>query len=125
MKCDSCNAAPATHSDDDYGLNLCRGCKIDLIEQRIMDVEMKAAMDVRALKKKLRRLQSYDTRRAKARRHKTVRRSACSRIAMVGRNERKFTRVIDDGVLKEWVAIGWIDIRKATKSDRSRYPKVV
>lgn len=44
---------------------------------------------------------------------------------MAAGNEKRFTRVIDENILKEWVAIGWVDVRKATKEDKKKYPKVV
>jgi hypothetical protein len=46
-------------------------------------------------------------------------------IAMVSRNEGKIKNVIHEGILKEWVGIGWIDLRKATKADKDKYPTVV
>jgi hypothetical protein len=50
-------------------------------------------------------------------------RSAVTTIAMVAGNEKFITKIIDeDGLLKEWVGIGWIDIRTATKADRKKYP---
>jgi len=45
-----------------------------------------------------------------------------SNIAMVNGNEKKYKIVIDNGIVKEWVGIGWIKIRKATKADK--YPIV-
>lgn len=56
---------------------------------------------------------------------KTVNASECSKIRMAAGNEKRFTRVIDENILKEWVAIGWVDVRKATKEDKKKYPKVV
>lgn len=56
---------------------------------------------------------------------KTVTLRDVSTIAMVNRNELKITHVIDEGILKQWVGIGWIDLRKATKKDRAVYPIVV
>ena len=41
---------------------------------------------------------------------------------MVNGNEKKYKIVIDNGIVKEWVGIGWIEIRKATKADK--YPIV-
>ena len=41
---------------------------------------------------------------------------------MVNGNEKKYKIVIDNGIVKEWVGIGWIKIRKATKADK--YPIV-
>ena len=48
---------------------------------------------------------------------KTVKATELSKFRMAGGNEEKYTAVIDDGILKEWVAIGWIDIREATEKD--------
>lgn len=45
-------------------------------------------------------------------------------FAMVAGKEKSISRVIEREVLKEWVGIGWIDIRKATKRDYLNYPEV-
>jgi len=50
--------------------------------------------------------------------------SAVSTLKMVSGNEKKYSKVIHDGVLKEWVGIGWIELRTATKVDKLRYPTV-
>lgn len=55
----------------------------------------------------------------------TVRRSDLSTIKMVAGLEDVYTRVIDDGVLKEWVGIGWVNVGPATDADRAKYPTVV
>jgi hypothetical protein len=47
-----------------------------------------------------------------------------SNIAMVNGNEKKYKIVIDLGILKEWVGIGWIELRKATTKDLKTYPAV-
>lgn len=47
-----------------------------------------------------------------------------STLSMVAGNEKRVRFVIDGGMLKEWVGIGWIDIRKATAADRKKYPEV-
>jgi len=47
-----------------------------------------------------------------------------SSMAMVGGNETKYRIVIDDDILKEWVGIGWIELRTATPSDTEKYPTV-
>ena len=44
---------------------------------------------------------------------------------MVAGNEEKFSMVIDDGQLKEWVGIGWVHIRLATDEDRLNFPTVI
>lgn len=58
-------------------------------------------------------------------RRKSVPIKELSSLKMSCGNEKKFKKVIDDGILKEWVGIGWIALRRATKSDASIYPKVV
>jgi hypothetical protein len=47
-----------------------------------------------------------------------------SNIKMVEGNEHTYNIVIDNGILKEWVAIGWIEVREATPEDFKRYPTV-
>jgi len=48
-----------------------------------------------------------------------------SNIRMTAGNESKYSFVIDDGILKQWVAIGWIDLRSATSADKREYPTVL
>lgn len=55
---------------------------------------------------------------------KTVKINECSNIRMVCGNEKKFDSVIHNGILKDWVGIGWIDVRKATKEDYKKYRTV-
>ena len=55
---------------------------------------------------------------------KTIKRSECSRIRMVAGNEKKFSRVIDDGIVKNWVGFGWVDEGAATPEDYKRYPEL-
>ena len=45
-------------------------------------------------------------------------------IAMVEGNEKKYSPIIDEGDLKEWVGIGWIRLRPATPADLEKYPTV-
>lgn len=45
-------------------------------------------------------------------------------IKMVASGEKRITKVIRGGMVKEWVGIGWIDLRPATSRDRQRYPEV-
>ncbi len=55
---------------------------------------------------------------------KTIKRSELSNLKMsTGKNKPQI--VICDGYVKEWVGIGWIDLRKATKADEKKYPKAV
>lgn len=46
-------------------------------------------------------------------------------LRMVAGNEKRFTRVIHDGFVKEWVGMGWIALNRATAQDRRTYPTVV
>ena len=55
---------------------------------------------------------------------KTVKATELSNFRMAGHNEKKYPAVIDNGILKEWIAIGWIDLRKATKEDHKKFPVV-
>lgn len=56
--------------------------------------------------------------------NKTINADECSTIKMVAINEKNFGKVIDKGRVKEWVGIGWIDLRKATAVDRKTIPIV-
>lgn len=55
---------------------------------------------------------------------KTVNVSKLTNRAMIAGGEKSITKVIDEGMLKEWVGIGWITARTATKTDRAKYPEV-
>ena len=54
----------------------------------------------------------------------TVKRSALSNFKMAAGNEKRISKVILDGMLKEWVGIGWVDLRRATAADLKKYPTV-
>jgi hypothetical protein len=54
---------------------------------------------------------------------KTVKRSELSNMKMVAGNEKKYDAVIVDGVVKEWVGIGWIETD--AKPDPKKYPTAV
>ena len=56
---------------------------------------------------------------------KTVKASELSNLRMATGGEKKYSRVIVNGVLQEWVGIGWIEIRKAKTRDLATYPTVV
>ena len=53
-----------------------------------------------------------------------VQRNELSNIRMVAGNEKKYKKVILDGMVKEWIGIGWIDLRKATAKDKKKFPTV-
>lgn len=54
-----------------------------------------------------------------------VKRSELQTWRMVAGNEDKYPVVIDNGVRREWVAIGWIDCGTASDADKAAYPAVV
>jgi hypothetical protein len=54
---------------------------------------------------------------------KTVKLSELETLRMVTGNEKKYSKVIVDGQVKEWVGIGWIDIDD--EPDEKLYPVVV
>ena len=56
---------------------------------------------------------------------KTIKRSELGKHRMVACNEGKFDRVIDNGVIHEWIGFGWIGIVRATKEDYQKYPTVI
>lgn len=55
----------------------------------------------------------------------TVTRAECTSIAMVVRNEKRFTVIVLDGRKQRWVGFGWVDEGPATEADRQRYPTVI
>ena len=55
----------------------------------------------------------------------TVKRSELGTLHMAAGNERKYNKVIVDGIVREWVGFGWIDLNKATEKDRQKYPTVI
>jgi len=56
---------------------------------------------------------------------KTVKRSDLSTWKMLAGNEDVYNKVIDDGIVKEWGAIGWIDIGPPSDEDKATLPTVV
>lgn len=48
-----------------------------------------------------------------------------STMAMTSGGEKRISKVIHEGDLKQWVGIGWVVERKATAEDKKRYPLVV
>ena len=52
----------------------------------------------------------------------TIKRSEVSNLRMTAGNEIKIARVIDRGMVKEWVGIGWVNLGEADGSDYGRYP---
>lgn len=55
----------------------------------------------------------------------TVYRDELTAMRMVAGNEKKYSIVVDGGVVKEWVGFGWIEIGRASDTDRAVFPVVV
>lgn len=55
----------------------------------------------------------------------TVEARELGKLRMVAGNEGKYRIVIDEGLVKEWVGIGWIELRPAIPEDTEKYPTVV
>ncbi len=51
-------------------------------------------------------------------------RRAVTTHAMVAGNEAKYRIVVEGGFVREWVGIGWIELRPATPEDLEKYPTV-
>ena len=51
--------------------------------------------------------------------------SELSNFRMAGGVEKRIKAVIDEDVLKEWVGIGWVDVRTALPADYEKYPTVI
>ena len=47
-----------------------------------------------------------------------------SSYAMSTGNEKKYSIIVDGDKVKEWVGIGWIELREATPEDSEKYPVV-
>lgn len=54
--------------------------------------------------------------------NKTVTAAECTNNAMVSGNEKHISIIIKDNIVKEWVGIGWIELRDATEADKQKYP---
>ena len=55
----------------------------------------------------------------------TVKRSQLEGHRMIDGNEYIYPTVIDNGVLKQWTAIGWMDMGPPSQADIEKYPTVV
>jgi len=55
----------------------------------------------------------------------TVNAKELSTFAMIAGNEQKYTRVVDNGMVKNWVGFGWVEEGKATQENIEKYPTVV
>jgi hypothetical protein len=55
----------------------------------------------------------------------TVKRRELDNLRMVGGNEARYSTVIDQGQVKEWVGIGWISLGPPTREQRKTLPIVI
>lgn len=56
---------------------------------------------------------------------KTVKRAELSSLAMACGNEKRITRVILEGTVRNWIGFGWIDEGKPTPQQRKTLPRVI
>jgi len=56
---------------------------------------------------------------------KTVKRSQLTNCAMISGGEKKISRVILDGTVRNWVGIGWVDEGKPTTQQQKELPTVI
>ena len=56
---------------------------------------------------------------------RTVEVKELSQIKMVSGNENKFTKVVHEDKVKQWVGMGWIEERAATASDYASIPVAI
>jgi len=56
---------------------------------------------------------------------KTVKLSEVTNIGMTTGGEKKYSKIVLLGILKEWVGFGWIELRDATAADIKKYPTVI
>ena len=56
---------------------------------------------------------------------RTVMRSELTNIKMVAGNEKNYSTVIIDGIVKDWVGFGWVGDTEATDEDRAKFPQMV
>lgn len=55
---------------------------------------------------------------------KTIDESELENFRMVARKDKPGT-VIHEGMVKDWVGIGWVTVRKATAADKKKFPVAV
>lgn len=55
----------------------------------------------------------------------TVKSSELASFRMVAGNEKKYDKVVHNGVVKQWVGFGWVSEGPATDEDIAQYPTVV
>lgn len=63
--------------------------------------------------------------RQRTARPNTVHARECSVLAMVAGNEARFTKVVDEGVVKQWVGFGWVSEGPEEYPRDEKLPRVV
>ena len=59
----------------------------------------------------------------KTKRPKPIDVSQCATIRMVAGNEKRFSKIIHEGAVKQWVGIGWVTERHAEATDYLKIPE--
>jgi hypothetical protein len=54
--------------------------------------------------------------------YKKVQLKELTNLKMIAGNEKKYSCVIINGILNDWVGFGWVEVRKATKKDLQKFP---
>jgi hypothetical protein len=57
-------------------------------------------------------------------RRRYIKAEECRIISMVAGNEKKFDKIIHNGLIKQWVGIGWVTEGPADSTDCDKYPIV-
>ncbi len=65
------------------------------------------------------------TKKKSIKRPKGIKREELTNLRMSAGNAKKFTKVICDGFVQQWVGIGWVKERKATKRDLETIPSAL
>ena len=47
-----------------------------------------------------------------------------SNNAMINGNEKKYSIIVDNRIVKQWVGFCWIELREATAADENAYPTI-
>ncbi len=55
----------------------------------------------------------------------TVHARDCSTLAMTAGNERRFSKIVDDGIVKQWVGFGWVSEGPEEFPRDAKLPRVV
>lgn len=56
---------------------------------------------------------------------KTVKRCELSSLAMATGNEKRISRIILDGTVRNWIGFGWLDEGKPTTEQKRTLPVVI